>query len=141
MKNRIPFVLLAGVCLASLSAAALGAQAPTSVTAGVYTAEQAKRGATIYAENCAACHGESLTGNDPIPALAGSDFVSRWKSVGELFDKTNTSMPATAPGSLTPAQVADVIAHTLAVNKFPAGSVELGSKVEELNGIKIEFAK
>ena len=41
MKNRIPFVLLAGVCLAALSAAAPGAQAPASVTAGVYTAEQA----------------------------------------------------------------------------------------------------
>jgi quinoprotein glucose dehydrogenase len=141
MKNRIPFVALTGVCVASLAAAALGAQAPSSVTAGVYTDAQAKRGATLYAENCAACHGDTLGGNDPIPALSGSDFLGRWKNVGELFDKTSTSMPAMAPGSLTGAQVADVIAHMLAVNKYPAGSAELDSKVEVLMAIKIEPAK
>jgi quinoprotein glucose dehydrogenase len=130
MKIRIPFLVPAGVCVASLAAAGLGAQAPASVNGGVYTAEQAKRGAMLYAENCAACHGDTLQGNDPIPALSGSDFLGRWKSVGELFDKTSTSMPAMAPGSLTGAQVADVIAHML-----------VDSKVEPLTAIKIEPAK
>ena len=92
----------------------------------------AKRGALLYAENCAACHGETLTGNDPIPGLAGADFQKKWQNVGELFDKTSTSMPAIAPGSLTGQQVADVLAYVLSVNKYPAGSTELASKLDAL---------
>ena len=49
-----------------------GAQAPArSVTQGVYTADQAKRGEGIYKEQCAACHGDNLEGSGPMPALAG----------------------------------------------------------------------
>lgn len=120
---------------------AVGAQAPRSVLAGVYTDAQAKRGAPIYAENCASCHGETLMGNDPIPALAGPDFQAKWKTVGDLFDKTSTSMPAMAPGSLTGAQVADVLAYMLSVNKYPAGAAELEGKLEPLMQITIEPAK
>ncbi len=141
MKIRFVMVVVAGVFMASAFHAVAGAQAPSSVLAGVYTAEQAKRGQAIYAENCAACHGETLAGQDPIPALEGADFVARWKNVGELFDKTSTSMPAMAPGSLTGPQVAEVLAHVLAVNKYPAGTTELPSKVEALTAIKIEPPK
>ena len=140
MQTRVTFIVLTGVFAASLYTAA-GAQAPTSVTGGVYTAEQAKRGATLYAENCASCHGDNLAGNDPMPALTGAEFQGRWKNLGELFDKTSTSMPAMAPGSLTGPQVADVLAHMLAVNKYPAGTTELGAKVDQLTLITIEPAK
>jgi cytochrome c553 len=141
MKIRLLLVVVAGVFAASAFHAAVGAQAPSSVLAGVYTAEQAKRGEAIYAAECAACHGEKLTGQDPIPALAGADFVSHFKTVGELFDKTSTTMPAIAPGSLSATQVAEVIAHVLAVNKYPAGSTELPSKVEALTAIALEPPK
>jgi len=33
-----------------------------SVWDGVYTAEQAKRGEALYANNCASCHGSALGG-------------------------------------------------------------------------------
>ena len=140
---RIRFVLVAVTTVFTASAfyAVVGAQAPTSVLAGAYTADQAKRGAELYAKECAACHGDTLAGMDPIPALAGADFVSHWKNVGELFDKTSTTMPAIAPGSLTPEQVADVLAHILSVNKYPAGSTDLPSKVDALTAIKIEPGK
>ena len=82
-----------------------------------------------------------MGGMDPIPALAGADFVARWKNVGELFDKTATTMPAIDPGSLNGTQVAEVIAHILAVNKYPAGKTELPSKLEALTPIKIEPSK
>ena len=141
MKIRFVLVGVPTVFTALTFYAVVGAQAPASVTAGAYTAAQAKRGADLYAKECAACHGDTLTGMDPIPALAGADFVSHWKSVGELFDKTSTTMPAIAPGSLSPEQVADVLAHILSVNKYPAGSSELPSKVDALNGIKIEPRK
>ena len=42
---------------------------------------------------------------------------------------------------MTPEQVADVLAHILSVNKYPAGSTELPSKVDALTAIKIEPGK
>ena len=141
MKLTGVLILAVGIFAASALHVTARAQAPVSVTAGVYTAEQAKRGATIYAENCASCHGDTLAGNDPIPSLSGTDFQAKWKTVGDLFDKTSTSMPAMAPGSLTGPQVADVLAHILSVNKYPAGTTELAGKLEPLMAIKIEPAK
>ena len=99
------------------------AQAPKSVSEGVYTADQAKRGEAVYKEQCAACHGDNLEGSGPMPALAGPDFAKAWKgkTVADLFDKTHSSMPATAPGSLTEKQTADVLAYMFSMAKFPAG--------------------
>ena len=141
MHIEFAMVVVTGLFAVSVFSASAGAQAPASVNAGVYTAEQAMRGAVLYAENCASCHGDTLGGNDPIPALSGADFQKKWQNVGELFDKTSTSMPAMAPGSLTGAQVADVLAHVLSVNKYPVGTTELASKLEPLVLIKIEPAK
>ena len=75
---RIRFVLVAVTTVFTASGlyAVVGAQAPTSVLAGAYTADQAKRGAELYTKECAACHGDTLAGMDPIPALAGADFAS-----------------------------------------------------------------
>src|SRR5687767_6850263 len=84
--------------------AILGAQA-TSLAEGVYTAEQAKRGAALYGEQCASCHGENMEGvADLFPALAGDPFMKTWigRSVGELYEKISTTMPALDPGSLKP---------------------------------------
>ena len=64
---------LVGVSIFTASAfhAMAGAQAPASVLAGAYTAEQAKRGQDVYTKECAACHGDTLAGMDPIPAARG----------------------------------------------------------------------
>ena len=77
-------------------------------------------------DSCAACHGPML-GGDIGPALAGPRFVARWKDKGvaELFDKIKMTMPASAPGSLTPEQTADVVALILSSNHYPGGATEL----------------
>src|SRR5215510_11496963 len=100
--KRMVSVLTCGAVAIALSATMI-AQATKSVSEGVYTAEQAKRGEAVYKEQCAACHGDNLEGSGPMPALSGPDFVKSWKgkTVADLFDKTHSSMPATAPGSLT----------------------------------------
>ena len=133
------FIFAVGV---SVSAGVQAAQA-RSANDGVYSAEQAKRGEAVYKEQCATCHGDNLEGSGPMPPLAGKDFLTNWsgKSVGDVFEKTQTTMPATAPGTLTPAQAADIVAHLLASSKYPAGSAELSSKVEELMQIKIDAPK
>src|SRR5688572_24933269 len=141
MKNTVA-VLIVGAFLASLGVA-VAAQATRSVNEGVYTADQAKKGEGLYKEQCAACHGDNLEGSGPMPPLAGKDFLTNWsgKSVGELFEKTHTTMPATAPGTLTPAQAADIVAHLLSTGKYPAGAAELDSKMEPLLAFKLDPPK
>jgi mono/diheme cytochrome c family protein len=130
------------------SVVALAAYATTFAQAkmindGVYTAEQTTKGEAIYKEQCAACHGDNLEGAGPMPALAGKDFLTQWtgKSVGDLFEKTHTSMPATAPGSLTPEQAAEVTAYQLMKSGYKAGTAPLDTKMEALLLIKIEPVK
>jgi quinoprotein glucose dehydrogenase len=117
----------------------LHAQA-TSTSQGVYTEAQAKRGTPLYQEQCAACHGENLAGNDIIPGLTGQTFTNNWqgKSLGDLYDKIQMTMPALNPGSLMPEQAADLIAVILSVSKYPTGTTDLASKVEALQQIKID---
>ena len=119
------------------------AQSGRSTAEGVYTAEQAKRGEELYAEQCAVCHGDDLMGSEVVPSLAGPEFEVFWRGqpVSGLFEKIRISMPQTAPGSLTPEQSADAVAHLLSVMKSPAGSMELSPKVEELEQINIEAAQ
>lgn len=137
MKKSIAILTVSGFMMSGLYAS-VGAQAGKSVKEGVYTADQAKRGEALYKENCAACHGEDLAGSGPMPALAGNDFVANWKTVGDLFEKTHTSMPASAPGSLSEQQTSDVIAFLLSKSNFPAGQTELAAKQDALMQIKIE---
>jgi mono/diheme cytochrome c family protein len=142
MKKAVA-ILSVGAFLLSMAYVTVSAQATRSVNEGVYTAEQAKRGEAVYKEQCSACHGDNLEGSGPMPPLAGKDFLANWqgKTVGDLFEKTSTTMPATAPGSLTPDQAADVISYLLSKDSFPAGSAALESKVEPLQQIKIDAPK
>ena len=142
MKRAVA-ILSVGAFLLSTAYVTVTAQATRSVNEGVYTAEQAKRGEALYKENCSACHGDNLEGSGPMPPLAGKDFLANWtgKTVGDLFEKTSTTMPATAPGSLTPEQAADVISFLLSKDAFPSGSTALESKTEPLSKIKIDNPK
>ena len=114
-----------------------------SVWSGVYTDEQAERGHSVYHSQCAVCHGESLTGGDEVPPLAGPQFLSSWNglTVGELFERIRKSMPANDPGRLTSQQNADVLAYLLSFNMFPAGKAELPHDAELLKQIRIEATK
>ena len=119
MKNTVA-VLIVGGFLASLGVA-VAAQATRSVNEGVYTADQAKKGEGLYREQCAACHGDNLEGSGPMPPLAGKDFLANWggKTLGDLYEKTQTTMPATAPGTLSPEQTADIVAFMESLTGAP----------------------
>jgi mono/diheme cytochrome c family protein len=141
MKNTVAVLVVAGF-LASL-AVAVAAQATRSVNEGVYTADQAKKGEALYTEQCAACHGDNLEGSGPMPPLAGKDFLANWtgKTLGDLYEKTQTTMPATAPGTLSPEQTADIVAFMLSKDNYPTGAAALEGKTEPLLQIKIEEPK
>lgn len=108
---------------------------------GAYTAAQQQRGAAIYNRECSTCHGETLKGGEGSPALVGATFKASYngRTVADLFSKIRETMPAPPeqPGKLTPQENADVVAHILSVNGFPAGDVELSSTVEQLKRLRI----
>ena len=112
--------------LAEPAAAGAPAAGATGGGGGLYADAQAKRAEAAYAESCAPCHGPKL-GGDVGPALAGPRFAARWKdkSVADLYEKIQTTMPASAPGSLTPEQTADLVALVLSTNHYPGGTTEL----------------
>jgi mono/diheme cytochrome c family protein len=141
MKNTVA-VLIVGGFLASL-AVSIAAQETRSVNDGVYTADQAKKGEALYKEQCAACHGDNLEGSGPMPPLAGKDFLANWtgKTVGDLYEKVQTTMPATAPGTLTPEQAADTVSYMLSKDNYPAGSMALEGKMEPLLKITLDAPK
>jgi len=119
------------------------AAAPGSVLDGVYSEEQAKRGAALYTTECASCHGSTMEGLDMAPPLTGGAFIANWNglTVGDLFERIRLSMPQDDPGRLSRQQDADVLAFLLSVNKYPAGKTELPRETETLKRIKFEATK
>jgi mono/diheme cytochrome c family protein len=112
----------------------------TSVWAGVYTEDQAKRGEAAASKLCSSCHGPDLSGGEAGPSLVGIEFIGNWNTLtlADFFDRVNATMPADAPGTMTPQQTCDVMAYVLKLNKYPAGQTELPTEVAALKNIKIE---
>ncbi len=141
-KQIAPFwtVALATLTLGLASSFAFTVSAEQEKTSkdGVFSDAQAKRGETLYVEQCAACHAADLSGGGA-PQLAGSDFLGFWGGtpIEDLVEKIQASMPASSPGSLSRAQSADITAYMLQVNKHPAGANDLPSDAAVLKTIKI----
>ncbi len=106
---------------------------------GIYSADQAHRGEDLYKKQCTACHGEALDGVGPYPPLSGDDFLSKYTGQPALtvYDMIQKLMPATAPGTLTRPQAADLLAYILSFNKFPAGKTDLPTDEEALKTLTI----
>jgi mono/diheme cytochrome c family protein len=140
MKTNLIVLTVVGLGAVSAFHTVIRAQPPQSmsVSDGVYTEEQAKRGEALYGERCGSCHGLTLTGKDG-PPLAGDTFIANWSglSVGDLFERTRISMPQDSPGSLSRAENADVVAFVLKFNKYPAGERPLATEAEALRQIQI----
>ena len=133
MRNPMGLVVRAALAVAFAAYAVIGvlsltghARQTRTVSDGVYTAEQAQRGAALYKAQCASCHGEKLEGVIG-PMLAGEGFVAAWggRSLTELVDKIQNTMPLQAPGSLMRPQAIDIATYMLQVGNFKAGSTAL----------------
>jgi hypothetical protein len=113
----------------------LASQAPggtRTVWDGTFTTEQADRGRIQFAANCAACHGNDLQGGEG-KALTGRQFWADWgdRDVADLLTYVSRNMPSsvdgTLAGTLPSSTYADIVAHMLRTNGFPAGMQELTS--------------
>lgn len=73
------------------------------------------RGAAIYTQNCAGCHGADGAGKPPIlPALWGPDAYNTgagMNQVQKMAAFVQHNMPQNHPGTLTPQQAYDVAAY------------------------------
>jgi cytochrome c len=138
--SKLGLVALPVVWVALLSVTPRAAQ-EQSVTSGVYTEEQATRGEATYNKECSSCHGAGLEGDGFAPALSGTEFLSNWNgtTLGDLFDRIRISMPPGSPASVPPQSKADIVAHVLKSNKYPAGTTEIGKDLEPLKLIKFEL--
>jgi S-disulfanyl-L-cysteine oxidoreductase SoxD len=92
----------------------------------------AAKGATVYAEKCAACHGAQLEGN-PAKGIGGDKLIggrgtlasktpvktveSYWPYATTLFDYIKRAMPFNTPGSLSDDDVYSVVAYILSEGK------------------------
>ena len=148
-------LVIAALCpvVAALAAGAVRAAEPATAATpaaqgqtiwdGVYTDEQAGRGQRTYEQECAACHLDDLMGDGIAPALVGSSFFFRWSelSVGDMYSAIRTTMPQSAPASLSPAGYADICAYLLQRNTVPAGDTELPTDMDDLEEIAITEAQ
>lgn len=130
MKITIVSALLITVSTIGALGSMLDAARPQparSVWDGVYSEEQARRGAALYTEWCAVCHGGFMAGGEEAPPLAGGTFLSNWNgvTVGDMLNRTRESMPLDDPGGLSRRQNADILAYMFEFNNVPAGEQDL----------------
>ena len=121
-------VLAAGVLL--IGSVSPAAQAPRTLQDGVFSDTQAARGQALYAQRCAGCHGPALAGAQA-PPLEGQAFTSKWRQepLSALFIKIRYTMPPGAADTarLTQEQGADLVAHIIKANGFPAGKTDFAA--------------
>jgi mono/diheme cytochrome c family protein len=129
--------------LAGATAALLLVAQGRTTRDGVYTDAQATRGEQAYAKACASCHAADLSGSGQAPALADADFVKEWtdQPLSDLYDRIRATMPADAPGTLTPVEVADLMAFILAKAHMPSGNVDLPGETAALKAIAFAAPK
>jgi len=124
----------------------LALAAPRAETAppGAYTNEQASRGAAVYTQRCAQCHGANLQGEAGTP-LMGATFLHAYGggTAAQLFDFLSRQMPLDAPGSLSQPQYLDVTAFILERNGLPPGAAALNAQTLDkvsLSGMRLAGA-
>jgi alcohol dehydrogenase (cytochrome c) len=105
---------------ASFSSSALAQERAT------YSLDQAAAGRVVYAQSCAECHRDDMTGSFEAPALAGPNFLSFWggRPIDELIEMVSL-MPPTQVLSLGEETYADLVAYILSRNGVPAGGAPL----------------
>jgi hypothetical protein len=101
-----------------------------SIWDGVYTREQAEKGAYAFG-GCEICHG--------IDRFSGPGYIDTWSdnSLGDFFDFLRSAMPRNVHEPLDYQIYADLLAFFLASNQVPEGDQPLPPDIDVLRGIRI----
>jgi mono/diheme cytochrome c family protein len=124
MKRAVFIVAL--ILLASCSE-----QVPETSMDGIYTAQQAQRGAGLFESLCARCHS--------VQEFSGRSFDAIWAGVpaAALYARIANTMPLDQPGSLGIPQVLALMAHIFDENEMPAGSEPLEGDMDFMMSITL----
>ena len=97
------------------------ADAAPMASAATFTDDQADRGRDIFRASCTECHYSS--------EFADSQFKFKWsrRHAGSLYQLIQTSMPETAPGSLSDEETVDLVTYIMRMNGFEPGASELAA--------------
>ena len=127
-KYACSLVVLALVCVAlpNRTFSQAGGAPPKTVWDGIYTADQATSGNSLYTQYCVGCHAANLIGgaSQGAPPLKGDKFMENWRedSLESLYTKIRTTMPRRDPKSLNDKETVDIVAYIMKENEFPAGA-------------------
>jgi len=110
----------------------VAARSTTTTDATASFSAQSDRGRSVFRALCTECHASS--------DFSDARFRRRWsrRTAGSLFDVIRTTMPESAPGSLRPDHVVDVVAYILRINGFAPGVGELAPDPAVLDAISLE---
>lgn len=103
-----------------------------NLPAAAYLPSQAERGALLYQQTCALCHGAGQ--------LVGDGFVASWKDrrVYDLYALVRGTMPLDNPGGMKDGEYLDVVAYLLQANKHAsAGRDSLRADTASLRKTRI----
>jgi len=125
-------LLLVSIAHPSVAQSSDAADAPVSVSDGVFTATQAEHGEQVFAAACQGCHQpEQFTGPGFIDAWSG-------QTADAPFDVIRKTMPEDNPSSLKRSDYAAVLAYLFHLNGLPTGETDLPSLARKLKQIRIE---
>jgi len=133
-KNGVKIGALMLVLAAGLAGAAQG----QGTAVPTFTVEQANAGKATYEAYCANCHGQNLDGAEG-PAVAGDYFQSKWsnKSVHALYTRIKTTMPTTAPNSLSEDEYVNIVAYLMQTNHLLASPTPLVADASKMKAMTL----
>jgi S-disulfanyl-L-cysteine oxidoreductase SoxD len=116
-----------------------GSAAPPTATAE----QQAERGAELYGQHCAECHGDAGQGGGKAPPLVGKQALPldprkgskrnvQFKTALDVFTWVKANMPPTAPGSLSDEDYVAILAFDLKANGVALEKPLDGAQAAEL---------
>jgi S-disulfanyl-L-cysteine oxidoreductase SoxD len=144
-KAAIVFVLAAITTGALAVDAAAQGRGYKTIWDGVYAAEQADRGRSVYLRSCMGCHGRNM---DETPgegqqgiALKGDAFIDRWRedTLEFFFNYVKNHVPRGSEGAVrgvTADQRRDLVAFILRENGAKPGTTDINADV--VAGIRFE---
>lgn len=121
-RGAIALTILAMLVIGPIIVHAQSASPPSKLDSAEllgFNEEQAARGDKVFSQLCINCH----TRRD----MSGADFRLKWngQTAYDLFNLVRTTMPDSAPGSLSHDSYVDVTAYVMKLNGIRAGVTSL----------------
>lgn len=114
----IPALLVSPILLAAVGQA--------SVSDFLAATEQVERGKTLFAANCAKCHGDQGQGGEGPRIIGSPNGLHGYRTARGLFDFVSSDMPFDNPGSLKAEEYWDILAFILDANRVLPPDTVLG---------------